>query len=219
MSAITLLTFPEDDRLLGETDTTLQWPGNGGGDNTYQREQTAYWLAEQMGLPYCYRRLVNLFVNGVRRAELFEDAQQPSGDMTDEFFPDGENGDLHKIQIWFEFDDLAAIGFIAQWAPLCRTSPRPAGRRSSPAIAGILPSAPSRTRRTTTRISSPLWTRQTTAGSGANYRSQLEATIDIDNWLKTYAVEHVVGNDDSFAYGGGQNMYTYKPRRRYLEAC
>ncbi|HUL51050.1 MAG TPA: lamin tail domain-containing protein, partial [Candidatus Nitrosotalea sp.] len=27
-----LVTFPDDDPLLGETDATLQWPGNGGGD-------------------------------------------------------------------------------------------------------------------------------------------------------------------------------------------
>ncbi|PYM15359.1 MAG: hypothetical protein DME18_04480, partial [Verrucomicrobia bacterium] len=71
-----VLNFPEDDPLLGETDFTLQWPGNGGGDNTYQREQTAYWIANQIGLPYCYRRHVNLLINGSRRAEMFEDVQQ-----------------------------------------------------------------------------------------------------------------------------------------------
>src|SRR5439155_1672867 len=100
--------FPDDDPLLGETDATLQWPGNGGGDNSYQREQTAYWIANQIGLPYCYRRHINLFVNGVRRAEMFEDVQQPNGDMTDEFYPDGATGDLHKVQLWFEFDDAAS---------------------------------------------------------------------------------------------------------------
>src|SRR5439155_27097520 len=48
-------------------------------------------------------------------------------------------------------------------------------------------------------------------GLGANYRRQLESLVDVDNWLGTYAVEHIVGNNDSFAYGGGQNMYSYKP--------
>src|SRR5258708_4327973 len=85
-------------RLYGAPDATLQCPGTVGGDNTYQREQTAYGIANQIGLPYCYRRHVNLFVNGVRRAQMYEDVQQPNGDMDDEFWPDETNGDLHKVQ-------------------------------------------------------------------------------------------------------------------------
>ena len=75
------------------------------------------WIANQIGLPYCYRRHVHLFVNGVRRAQMFEDVQQPNGDLTKEFWPQVEEGDLHKIQLWFEFDD-AASSFTATGATL-----------------------------------------------------------------------------------------------------
>ena len=204
-----VLTFPDDDTLLGETDATLQWPGNGGGDNSYQREQTAYWIAEQIGLPYCYRRSINLFVNGVRRAEMFEDVQQPNGDLVDEYFPDGKNGDLHKVQLWFEFDD-PAVNFSANGASLQNFTTTGGQKKLA------------RYRWTFARRAAPdsmsnytnlfaLVDAANFGGLGTNYRRQLEAVVDVDNWLKTYAVEHIVGNNDSFAYGGGQNMYSYKP--------
>ena len=48
-------------------------------------------------------------------------------------------------------------------------------------------------------------------GKGATKFAPIEPVVDVDNWLRTYAVEHIVGNNDSYAYGGGQNMYAYKP--------
>src|SRR5512133_772604 len=204
-----LLTFNEDEPLLGETDATLQWPGNGGGDNTYQREQTAYWLAEQMGLPYCYRRSINLFVNGVRRAEMFEDVQQPNGDMAGEFYPEGKNGDLHKVQLWFEFDD-AATGFSGNGASLQNVTTTGGAKklafyRWTFAKRAVQDSANNYANLfgLVDAVNYP--------GLGANYRRQLEVKLDVDNWLKTFAIEHVVGNSDSFAYGGGQNLYLFKP--------
>ncbi|HYG33284.1 MAG TPA: lamin tail domain-containing protein, partial [Clostridia bacterium] len=205
-----LLTFPEDAPLLGETEATLQWPGNGGGDNTYQREQTAYWLAEQVGLPYCYRRSINLLINGVRRAELFEDVQQPNGDMTDEFYPDGEDGDLHKVQIWWEFDD-AAVGFTSVGASL-QNYITTGGKKKLPVYRWTFAKRAIQDSASNYTNLFALVDAVNFSGLGANYRRQLETQMDVDNWLKTYAIEHVVGNGDSFAYGGGQNMYIYKPR-------
>jgi hypothetical protein len=204
-----VLTFPEDDPLLGETDFTLQWPGNGGGDNTYQREQTAYWIASEIGLPYCYRRHINLFINGVRRAQMFEDAQQPNGDMTDEFYPEGADGNLHKVQLWFEFDD-AAVSFTSNGASLANYTTsggqkKVARYRWTFAKRAVQDSASNFTNLFT------LVDAVNFSTLGVNYRRQLESVVDVDNWLGTYAVEHLVGNNDSFAYGGGQNMYSYKP--------
>jgi hypothetical protein len=203
------LTFPDDDPLLGETDATLQWPGNGGGDNTYQREQTAYWIGNQIGLPYCYRRHVNLFINGVRRAQMFEDVQQPNSDMTDEFYPDGANGDLHKVQLWFEFDDAAA-NFSANGASLQKYLTTGGFKKLAPYRWTFAKRAVQGSASNYTNLFSLVDAANFT-GLGANYRRQLESVLDVDNWLGTYAVEHIVGNNDSFAFGGGQNMYAYKP--------
>jgi len=204
-----LVTFPDDDPLLGETDATLQWPGNGGGDNSYQREQTAYWIANQIGLPYCHRRHINLFVNGVRRAAMFEDVQQPNGDMTTEFYPDGANGELHKVQLWFEFDDSAS-SFSANGATLQNFTTTGGQKKLARYRWTFAKRAVQDSASNFTNLFA-LVNAANFNGLGSNYRHQLEATVDVDNWLKTYAVEHIVGNNDSFAFGGGQNMYSYKP--------
>ena len=204
-----VLTFPEDDPLLGETDLTLQWPGNGGGDSTYQREQTAYWIASEIGLPYCYRRHINLFINGVRRAEMFEDAQQPNGDMTDGFYPEGADGDLHKVQIWFEFDDTA-VTFTGNGASLANVTTTGGQKKLARYRWTFAKRAVQDSAGNFTNLFA-LVDAANFSGLGANYRRQLESVVDVDNWLGTYAVEHLVGNNDSFAYGGGQNMYSYKP--------
>jgi len=204
-----VLTFPDDDAALGETDFTLQWPGNGGGDNTYQREQTAYWLGGEIGLPLCYRRHVNVFVNGVRRAQLMEDSQQPNGDFVDEYWSDGQNGDLHKVQLWFEFDNAAA-SFTANGASLARFTTTGGQKKLARYRWTFAKRAVQGSASNYTNLFA-LVEAANFSGLGANYRRQLESVVDVDNWLKTYAVEHIVGNNDSFAYGGGQNMYTYRP--------
>ena len=205
-----VLNFPEDDRLLGETDFTLQWPGNGGGDNSYQREQTAYWIADQLGLPACYRRHVNLFINGVRRAAMFEDVQQPNGDLADEFYPDGQNGDLHKIQIWYEMDDAAST-FTGVGASLDRFTTTGGAKKLARYRWTWAKRAIHGSANNYTNLFKLVDTVNTTA-TGDAYTRQVEPVVDVDNWLRTYAVEHIVGNNDSYAYGGGQNMYAYRPQ-------
>jgi hypothetical protein len=204
-----VFNFPEDDRLLGEKDATLQWPGNGGGDNTYQREQTAYWIAEQMGLPYCHRRSVNLFINGVRRAEMFDDAQQPNGDLTDEFYPEGKDGELHKIQVWYEFDD-AASNFSGRGANFGNYTTTGGIKKMAVYRWTFAKRAVQDSMNNYTNLYA-LVDAVNYTGLGPAYRRQLESKVDVSNWLRTYAVQHAVGNNDSFAYGGGQNMYTYRP--------
>lgn len=201
--------FPDDDVFLGETDAIFRWPGNGGGDNTCQREQTAYWIAEQMGLPYTYRRHINLFVNGLRRGLMFEDTQRSNGDLDSEFWPNGGNGDLHKVQCWFEFDD-ALDTFSAYGATLGEITTT-GGVKKLPVYRWTFGKRAVHGSASNFTNLFALVDAVNFSGLGAPYRRQLEATLDLDNWLKTYAVEHAVGNSDSFAYGGGQNMYAYKP--------
>jgi len=101
------LILPLDDPLLGETDINLFRPGNGGNDATAQDEIHGYWFASQFGLPFLYCRPVVVYANGARRGTAFLDAQQPNGDYVEQWFPDDPDGDLHKVQIGFEFGDLA----------------------------------------------------------------------------------------------------------------
>ena len=74
--------LPKDDQVLGtDSFNKIHAPGNAPFDDpTIQTEQTAYWMARQIGLPWNYKRYVNFFVNGVRRGTLMEDTQVPGND-------------------------------------------------------------------------------------------------------------------------------------------
>jgi hypothetical protein len=204
-----VLTFPKDDLLLNDEDVNLLLPGNGCCEASMQREQLAYWTAYELGLPYCYRRHVNVFVNGLRRATMMEDSQQPNGDMTEQWFPDGGEGNLHKIQLWFEFDD-AANGFTAVGASLGNFTTSGGVKKLARYRFNWAARAFGETANNYTNLFL-LHDTATTSASGDAYTAQLESQIDVDQWMRTFAVEHIVGNPDSYGYGGGQNMYTFKP--------
>ncbi len=75
--------MPEDDQVFGTASLNKQHvPGNGPlDDDTLQREQTSYWMAEQIGIRGQNRRYYVSYVNGVRHAPLMEDSQVPDGEM------------------------------------------------------------------------------------------------------------------------------------------
>ncbi|MGC8888187.1 MAG: lamin tail domain-containing protein [Verrucomicrobiia bacterium] len=206
-----VITFPEDDRLLGETEINLLQPGNGGGDSTLQAEQQAYWIAAKMGLPICYRRSVHLFVNGVRRGMLFEDAQQPNRDFVEEWYPEDSKGDLHKVQLWFEFDDYAS-SFSAVGANLGNYLTTGGQKKLARYRWTWSKRAFGNDGNNYTNLFALVDTVNTTA-SGEAYTRKIQSVIDVEQWYKTHVVEHIVGNNDSYSYGGGQNMYAYKPQR------
>ena len=45
------------------------------------------------------------------------------------------------------------------------------------------------------------------------FQRDLKREMDIEEWAGVFAVEHVVGNWDSFGYSRGKNMYAYRPER------
>lgn len=206
-----VITFPEDDKFLGETEINLLQPGNGGGDSTLQAEQQAYWIAGKMGLPICYRRSVHLFVNGVRRGMLFEDAQQPNRDFVEEWYPEDSKGDLHKVQLWFEFDDFAS-SFTAVGADLGNYLTTGGQKKLARYRWTWSKRAFGNDANNYTNLFALVDTVNTTA-TGEAYTRKIQSAIDVEQWYKTHVVEHIVGNSDSYSYGGGQNMYGYKPQQ------
>lgn len=43
------------------------------------------------------------------------------------------------------------------------------------------------------------------------YTIALTNKFDVRQWYQTHVVQHIIGNGDSFSYGGGQNAFIYKP--------
>jgi len=214
------LIFPETDRFLGATDMQLSWPGMGGRlpDATLQTEQAAYWLAEQAGLPTCHRRFVYLFFNGIRRGELVEDSQKPNDDYVAEWFPEDTDGELYALHNPLDFGDG---GYS--------TSDGISGRALS--IINVLTNTPPE------RAYRWVWNKRAAHGTKNDLRNVyelidafnatdtqtftdgIEALVDVEQWMRTFAVERAVGNWDSFGFVNDQNMYFYKPLSGKWRLC
>ena len=206
--------LPEDDRFLGETDVHLSWPGNGGDDSTAQREQAAYWVVSQLGLPFHYRRFVHLYINGTHRATIMEDTQRANSEVIQQWFPDDANGDLFKIAGWFEFDD-AVSSFHTTWATLQNFT-------TTDALTGERYKKTARYRwnwqKRVIQDSAHDFTNlfslvDAVNVTGPSYTSAVDELVDVDQWMRTFAAEHLFGNWDSYGNRNGQNMYAYKPER------
>lgn len=204
------VTLPGDDAFLAATEFTLQMPGNGGGDDTCQREQVTYWMANRLNIPFLHRRQVNVFINGTLRGRIFDDTQQPNGDFERQWNPQGaDGGDLYKVMNWFEFEDAAAA-FSSAGATLTPVTTAGGVKKlaryrqnfGKRAVAGSVSNY--------TNLFHLVDLLATTA-TGDAYAQQVFPQVDVWEWARVFAVERIVGNTDVYGNGGGQNLYIYKP--------
>ena len=228
-----VMNFPEDDLLLGQTDFVLNTVGNPSGNSSSDSsgliEQTSYEIFKAIGIHYNYRRYVHVFLNGNQRSVtsqfsgnfIMEDSQQPNGDVVAEWNPDDANGQLYKIEDWFEFAD-DGLSHVNDDADL--------QRRSTP-----LPGNPMAVKLSPYRF---MWRKRSVsaADSANNYTNilsvvdiispaatpavspltdtivkQFSQVVDFEQWMRIFAVQHTIGNWDSYGYERGKNCYTYRP--------
>jgi hypothetical protein len=203
-----IFAMPEGDRLLGAQDVAVVTLGNLGSDGSAQREQAAFWIGRQLGVPTLHRRHVQFFENGGFKG-LYEDTEEPNGLYVDRWFPEGEDGDLFKIEDWFEFNDAGNNFVFARDATLQRFT----------TAGGDLKLARYRW----------AWRRRAVVESANDYgaffrlvqavnagdaalATQVESQVDVENWMRLFALQHIVGNWDAYGHGRGKNSYLYLPR-------
>jgi hypothetical protein len=202
--------FPADDRLLGQQDFVLntQAPQQTFFDNdvSAQAETTAYWLGRKLGLGFNHKRHVFVQLNGQNRGMIFFDHQQPNQDVVEEYFPNDVNGRLHKIEDWFEFDD-AGNGFNIitctlqnflvggqkraeryrwTWRPRARTAPN-----DFDDLFALVDAA--------------------NASTPEPLNTAVQDLVDVPQWMRHFALQHAVGNWDTYGYERGKNAFAYKP--------
>ncbi|MGI9241456.1 MAG: lamin tail domain-containing protein, partial [Verrucomicrobiales bacterium] len=202
--------FPGGEEFLGASRVILSWLGlTGTPDNTAQHEQFSYWLASQLGLPFNHRRYVTVQVNGVRRGTVMEDTQRPNSDMLRQWFPGDSDGELFKTQIRYEGNDSATEPVLVSEATLQRLGNPDGGRRTADYRWNWSPQAIGNSVNRFDRIFELTEVLDTT--DDTEYTNSVRSLVDIDQWMRTFALEHIVGNWDSYGYGNSQNMYAYKP--------
>jgi hypothetical protein len=230
-----VLNFPEDNLFLGTTDFVINNVGNPGGGNTVNDnsgmiEQLSYEIFKGINVHYNYRRYIHMFVNGNQRSitgslagnYIMEDSQQPNGDVIEQWYPDDTEGQLYKIEDWFEMSDDAGA-HANDDADLTR-------RMTTYNGVPTLDIAPYRF----------MWRKRSLdAGDSANNYSNLFTLIDIvsppanpagsplpdatvkqfaaiadfEQWMRIFAVQRTVGNWDAYGWERGKNAYTYRPER------
>lgn len=212
-----LLQFPKDDLFLGARDFVLNPPSNLGNDNTAQREQTFYWIASQLEQPVTHRRQHRFYLNGFQRGNpasgfLFEDAQQPNGDFVETWFPSDPDGELYKIEDWFEYDN-AALGFSNvdaslqdfltsgeskklaryRWTWRKRSLQNDESAHDYSQLFALVDA-----------VNEPI---------AAAYTDRVNQLVDVEQWMTAIALRHAVGDWDAYGYLRGKNMYAYKPEQ------
>jgi regulation of enolase protein 1 (concanavalin A-like superfamily) len=211
--------LPLDDILLGtENFNKIHAPGNGPfDDNTNQREQVAYWLARKMDLPWNYRRFINMFVNGNRRGgttHLMEDTETPGNDVVESRWPDDPDGHLYKLQPWFEVGDGngQSLGFGNQsWCLLVRFLSQ--GQYDKARYRwNYLVRAAKGTANDYTPVFELIDAANTPPSNPTAYFNAINSVANIEQWMRTFAVHHSVGDWDHFGSRNSQNTYGYVPQ-------
>lgn len=202
-----IVNFRDDEVFLGATDFVLASVGNLDNDDSAQREQAAFWIARKLGTPYNNRRYVHMFVNGARRGKIFEDAQQPNSHFVQGWFPRAPDGDLMKIEDWFEFNDSAGmLGNVDANLGLYTTT------------GGALKTAryrwcwrPRAVKKSANDFTEFFELVRAANDNTPNYTTRVDNNVDVENWMRVICLEHLAGNWDSYGYGRGKNMFTYRP--------
>jgi len=203
-----VLQFPDDEPFLGAKEVVLDWPGR---DATAQQEPFAYWLARELGIPFNHRRFIRLHVNGVtesQRRTIYEDAQQVNADLIESWMPTQTDGALHKIEQWFEFSDSLTTASVV--APRLEVYSLPNGQKNPGRYRwNWLP----RSVRDSASDFSRLFDLVDAANEPdpASYRTRLATLVDMEEWMRVFAVENIVVNFDAWGYDIGKNMYAYAP--------
>lgn len=203
-----VLTFPDDDRFLGANDVVLDWPGR---DGTAQQEPFSYWMARQLGIPFNHRRHIRLHVNGVtetQRGSIYEDAQQVNSDLIASWLPEATDGDLFKIEQWFEYND--SVGLTQVGTPRLENYTTTDGAKK---LARYRWSWLKRAAGDAVNDYRRLFTLADAANATdpQTYARQMDAFVDLDEWMRIFATENIIANFDSYGHDIGKNMYAYKP--------
>jgi hypothetical protein len=203
--------LPEDDLFLGADELNLDSLEPGDRDPTALREVTSFWMADQLGLPFSYQRYVHIVVNGVpnssRGIPIYADTQQPDSQFMRTWFPDDDRGEIFKIDDWFEFNDSVAREFNVDARLENYTTTGGAKKQ-----ARYRWSWEKKFNRTLNDDYTSLFSLVDALNApDSTYVSQVENTINVDDWITVFALRHAVGDWDGYGYNRGKNQFAYKP--------
>ena len=198
------LTVPGDDLLLGTRDRVYGLTGNGGEEATRMRNQIANWIARRMSLPYLNTAYIRFYRNGSTFGSVAEDLEQPNNDYAEGWYPEGGDGDLRKVALAFEFNDSG--GFSPTGADLAPFR-NPDGQLRPARYRYNWQGRPSGTSASDFTQFFALVTAANDRTS--NFIPNLLNVADMDQWMRSFALDGCLGNWDTWGTGNSQNKYIY----------
>jgi hypothetical protein len=198
---------PKTARFLGNTSFNLDGL-EFGRDDTYQRERTCYWFAEQLGIPHSLERYVQIYVNTIRKGKVYADAHHPNRAFIDSWFPNDADGDLAEIDDWFEFNDSFGIANVDATLQNFTTTD------GSKKRARYRWNWERKTNRPVDDDASELFAIVDAMNlpAGTTYDKRVNALVNVDEWMRVFAVRHLVSDWDGYGYNRGKNTYYYCPQ-------
>lgn len=199
------VTVPKDDLLLGVTDRVFGQTGNANSEETAMRGQVANWMAYELGIPFLHSHYLQLYRNGSQFANVSEDLEQPNTYYAERWFPEGGEGDLYKVSVWFEFDDNNS-GFNATSATMQNFTTLGGAQK----LARYRWNWQRRSNDGDANNYGQLLDLMTLANAGVSYEDPLLEVADVEQWMRVHAFNRVTGNWDAWTFNVGQNMYLYR---------
>jgi len=197
------IEFNPDQSFRGREEINLDWTE--GSSRGPLQERASYWFYAQLGLQHSRQEWVRLFVNGTRLTN-FEDVQKIDGDYIDAWFPDNNEGYIHKIDDYFEYSadgtshsgEAADEGLLydARHPLIPETYRWHFEKRSHP-------------QNDNWQHLYELAVAMNTPSTNATYERGIESRLDPQHFTKMLALRHAVGDWDSYGYTRGKNNVFY----------
>lgn len=198
--------LPPDDEALGTDTISLDWPVR---DVTNQREQLQYWFLDQMRLPSLHRRDVHFYINGTRRGVIYHDTERPDDTLMESHFPGG--GELYKLANDDECNDAGARIQPFRRSQLQRFEKN--GQLHIPRYRWVFrPRARgTETLNDWTSLTGLLDACSAAPADSAAYVQGMRQTVDMENWMRTFAFCDLGSFWDSFGNRNYKNSFLARP--------
>jgi len=177
--------------------------GMEGGSRGPLQERASYWFYKEMGLQFSMQEYVRLFMNG-QTARIYEDVQKIDGDYIDKWFPDDNEGYIHKIDDYFEYssdgtqhsnldEGLKSDSSHPRLKETYRWGFEKRSHRENDNWNHILDFAAA----------------FNTPSNSTRYESNVESMVHPEYMARVLAIRHAVGDWDSYGYDRGKNNFFY----------
>ena len=195
------IEFPPEQKFHGRGEINLD--GTEGSGRGPIQERASYWFYQQLGLQYSRQEYVRLIMNGQTR-NVYDDVQKIDGDYIDQWFPENNEGYVHKIDDYFEYS-ADGTGHRNLDEGLLYDSRHP-----------LLPETYRWGFEKRSYRENDNWQHlfdfavaMNTSSSSSRYEQMIESVIDPVHFAKVLAIRHAVGDWDSYGYERGKNNYFY----------